>query len=164
MGLNPEPIRRLDEHWMRAALREAEAGAAAGEVPVGAVVVLNGQVIGIGRNAPIVAHDPTAHAEIVALRQAATAVGNYRLGACELYVTLEPCPMCVGAILQARVARLVFGASDPKLGACGSVVNLCSEPRLNHHTEWVGGVLSEPSADLLRRFFEARRSTRDNDA
>ena len=142
---------------MREALAEARLAADAGEVPVGAVVVRNGQVIGRGRNGPIGAHDPTAHAEIVALRQAAAALGNYRLEGCTLYVTLEPCAMCTGALLHGRVDRVVFGAADPKTGAAGSVVDLFAQPVLNHHTQVQGGVLAEEGGALLKRFFQARR-------
>ena len=142
---------------MREALELARKAAAAGEVPVGAVVVSAGQVIGRGFNQPISGHDPTAHAEIVALRDAAQQMGNYRLGDCELYVTLEPCVMCSGAIMHARIARLVYGAPDPKTGACGSVVDLFAETRLNHHTQVTGGVLADDAAQLLQQFFAARR-------
>lgn len=133
-----------------------EAGAR-GEVPVGAIVVRDGVVVGRGGNAPIAANDPTAHAEIAALRDAANVVGNYRLPGCELYVTLEPCPMCAGAILHARIARLVFGASDPKTGACGSVVDLFAQSRLNHHATVTGGARAEECGSLLSEFFAARR-------
>ncbi len=142
---------------MRAALECAAQAAAADEVPVGAVVVREGTIIGAGFNAPIGSHDPTAHAEMRALRAAADTLGNYRLTDCSLYVTLEPCAMCAGAIQHARVARLVFGASDPKTGACGSVVDLFAESRLNHHTSVTGGVLAAESVELLRAFFAARR-------
>lgn len=142
---------------MRAALAEAAVAARAGEVPVGAVVVAGEAIVGRGFNAPILRRDPTAHAEIAALREAAAALGNYRLPECELFVTLEPCAMCAGAILHARIRRVVFGAADPKTGACGSVVNLFAEPRLNHHTSSVGGVLAEACGSLLSEFFAARR-------
>ena len=142
---------------MQQALEQAKLAADNGEVPVGAIVVKNGTVIGRGFNQPIGQHDPTAHAEIQAMRQAATHLGNYRLVDCELYVTLEPCAMCSGAIQHARIARLVYGASDPKTGACGSVVNLMAETRLNHHTEITGGVLAEACGALLSAFFKARR-------
>ena len=122
------------------------------------MVVADGSVIGRGFNAPISTHDPSAHAEIAALRDAAARLGNYRLPGCDLYVTLEPCPMCAGAIMQARIRRLVFGAPDPKTGACGGVVNLFAEPRLNHHTTVTGGVLSEECGALLRQFFAGRRN------
>ncbi len=143
---------------MELALAEARAAAAAGEVPVGAVVVRQGEVIATGRNAPVDGHDPTAHAEIVALRAAASALGNYRLDDCELYVTLEPCAMCSGAMLHARLKRVVFGALDPKTGAAGSVVDLFAQPQLNHQTELEGGVMAEESAALLQEFFRQRRS------
>jgi tRNA(adenine34) deaminase len=146
-----------DTHWMRLALDQARAAAQAGEVPVGAVVVHQGQVIATGRNAPMQGHDPTAHAEIVALRAAAQQQGNYRLQDCTLYVTLEPCAMCSGAMLHARVARVVFGAADLKTGAAGSVINLFAQPQLNHHTQVQGGVLAKECAALLGEFFRARR-------
>jgi tRNA(adenine34) deaminase len=142
---------------MRAALALAEEAARQGEVPVGAVVVADGHIVGRGYNAPISRRDPTAHAEIAALRDAAAAIGNYRLPDCDLYVTLEPCAMCAGAIMHARIRRLVFGASDPKTGACGSVVNLLAEPRLNHHTGATAGVLAEECAAVLKAFFAERR-------
>lgn len=146
-----------DVAYMGEALALARAAAARGEVPVGAVVVRDGVVIGRGGNAPIAHNDPTAHAEIAALREAGRALGNYRLPGCELFVTLEPCVMCAGAIQHARIARLVYGASDPKTGACGSVVDLFAERRLNHHATVVGGVLAAESAALLVDFFAARR-------
>lgn len=143
---------------MQLALLQAREAAASGEVPVGAVVVRQGRVIATGRNAPIDGHDPTAHAEIVALRAAAQALGNYRLDDCELYVTLEPCAMCSGAMLHARLKRVVFGASDPKTGAAGSVVNLFSQAALNHQTELQGGVLAADCGALLQDFFRQRRA------
>lgn len=146
------------EAFMREALSLAQQGAEAGEVPVGAVVVKDGRIIGRGYNRPVSSADPTAHAEIVALREAASAEGNYRLPGCELYVTLEPCAMCVGALLQARVSRVVYGAPEPKMGACGSVVDLPAHAALNHHGTFEGGLLAEDSAALLRRFFAARRT------
>ena len=146
-----------DESFMREALALAREGAAAGEVPVGAVVVLDGEVIGRGFNAPISLHDPTAHAEIRALRMAGQRVENYRLAGASLFVTLEPCAMCAGAILHARLARVVFGADDPKTGACGSVVDLFAQPRLNHHTAVERGILCAEAGELLRDFFRARR-------
>ena len=142
---------------MRLALAEARAAAADGEVPVGAVVVQGGRVIATGRNAPVARHDPTAHAEIAALRAAAHALGNYRLDGCTLYVTLEPCAMCAGAMLHARLGRVVYGAADPKTGAAGSVLNLFAQPRLNHRTRLDGGVLAEECGALLREFFKPRR-------
>lgn len=142
---------------MRLALDLARQAANNGEVPVGAIVVQNGVVIGRGSNAPIQNHDPSAHAEIIAMREAARYLGNYRLVDCMLYVTLEPCAMCSGAVQHARITKLVFGASDPKTGACGSVVNLMNEPKLNHHTEVVGGILAEECGALLSSFFKQRR-------
>jgi tRNA(adenine34) deaminase len=146
-----------DEVYMDRALALARGAAARGEVPVGALVVRAGAVIGQGGNAPIATNDPTAHAEIAALREAGAAAGNYRLPDCTLYVTLEPCAMCAGAIIHARIARLVFGARDPKTGACGSIVDLFAEPRLNHHAAVTGGVRAEACARLLADFFAARR-------
>lgn len=147
-----------DERFMRAALAEARAAAQAGEVPVGAVVVQDGCIVATGRNAPIDGHDPTAHAEIVALRAAAQVLGNYRLDGCTLYVTLEPCAMCSGAMLHARVGRLVYGAAEPLTGAAGSVIDLFGEPRLNHHTQVVGGVLAAECGQVLQAFFQQRRA------
>jgi len=146
-----------DESWMDEALTLAREAARRGEVPVGALVVRGGAIVGRGGNAPIAHNDPTAHAEIAALREAAAALGNYRLPGCTLYVTLEPCAMCAGAIMHARLARLVYGASDPKTGACGSIVDLFAEPRLNHHTRVVRGVAADACARLLSEFFAARR-------
>jgi len=143
---------------MRAALDLARQAAAAGEVPVGAVVVKDGEIIGRGFNAPISRHDPTAHAEMLALRDAAQRLENYRLVDCDLYVTLEPCLMCAGAIMHARIARVVYGASDPKTGACGSVLDAFGEQRLNHHAEVTGGVLAEECGALLSDFFVMRRA------
>jgi tRNA(adenine34) deaminase len=145
------------ERWMAEALALARAAQARGEVPVGAIVVSEGNIVGRGGNAPIAGNDPTAHAEIAALREAAHALGNYRLPGCELYVTIEPCAMCAGAIMHARIRRLVFGAPDPKTGACGSVVDLFAEARLNHHTTVTGGVAAEACAALLSDFFASRR-------
>jgi len=143
---------------MRAALQLAEAAGAAGEVPVGAVVVdAQGQCVGQGANAPIARHDPSAHAEILALRMAAGALGNYRLAGCSLYVTLEPCAMCAGAILHARISRLVFGAWDPKAGAVVSVYDLIANPQLNHRPQWTGGVLATECSAQLQTFFRQRR-------
>jgi tRNA(adenine34) deaminase len=147
-----------ESHYMELALAEAQRAWAAGEVPVGAVVVKDGEVIATGYNQPIGSHDPTAHAEIVALRAAAEKLGNYRLPGCELYVTLEPCVMCSGAMMHARLARVVYAALDPKTGACGSVTDLFAEDRLNHHTEVVGGVLAEQASAMLKGFFAERRA------
>jgi tRNA(adenine34) deaminase len=149
----------VDERFMGEALALARAAQARGEVPVGAVVVQNGEIVGRGGNAPIAAADPTAHAEIAALRDAGRRLGNYRLPGCDLYVTIEPCAMCAGAILLARIERVVFGARDPKSGACGSVVDLFAEPRLNHHAAVTGGVLAAESGALLSAFFSARRES-----
>jgi tRNA(adenine34) deaminase len=146
-----------DAQWMRIALMQAQSAGAAGEVPVGAVVVHHGQIIGVGQNAPIHTHDPSAHAEMVALRAAALHLGNYRLDDCELFVTLEPCAMCVGAILHARLKRVVFGAADPKTGVAGSVIDLFGNARLNHHTQVNGGVLAQECSNLLLGFFRQQR-------
>jgi len=146
-----------DARWMGEALALARAAGERGEVPVGAVVVLEGRIVGRGANAPISTHDPTAHAEIAALREAARTLGNYRLPGAALYVTIEPCAMCTGAILHSRVARVVFGADDPKTGAGGSVVDLFAEPRLNHHATVVRGVRADECGALLSAFFAARR-------
>lgn len=146
-----------DQEYMQLALTLAAEAAAAGEVPVGALVVKDGEIIGRGYNAPISCHDPSAHAEIRALRDAAQNIGNYRLVGCTLYVTLEPCAMCAGAIQHARIARVVYGASDPKTGACGSVVDLMAEARLNHHATVEGGVMALECGGVLSAFFAARR-------
>jgi tRNA(adenine34) deaminase len=148
---------RTDDQWMALALEEAQRAAAAGEVPVGAVLVKEGALLAVGRNAPVGQHDPSAHAEINALRAGAAALGNYRLDGCELFVTLEPCAMCAGAMLHARIGRVVFGAPDPKTGAAGSVLDLFAQPRINHHTRVRGGVLSQACAALLQDFFQHRR-------
>ena len=146
-----------DELFMRQAFSQAQNAWMLGEVPVGALIVKDGEVIATGFNQPIGMHDPTAHAEIMAMRAAASILGNYRLPGCELFVTLEPCAMCSGAMLHARLARIVFGASDPKTGACGSVVNLFAHEKLNHHAEVVGGVMAQECGQLLKEFFAARR-------
>lgn len=147
-----------DEFWMGRALEEAERAAEAGEVPVGALLVAaDGSCLAACHNAPIEAHDPTAHAEVRALRAAGQRLQNYRLPGTTLYVTLEPCSMCAGAMIHARVARLVFGASDPRTGAAGSAVNLIDHPAHNHRIEVTGGVLADAAGDQLRRFFRARR-------
>lgn len=147
-----------DQDFMQLALQEAQRAWSLGEVPVGAVVVKDGVVIATGCNQPIGQHDPTAHAEIVALRAAADKLGNYRLPGCELYVTLEPCVMCAGAMLHARLARVVYGATDPKTGACGSVLDLFAQEKLNHHTEVTGGVLADEASAMLKAFFAERRN------
>lgn len=147
-----------DEDFMQAALEQARIAGGCDEVPVGAVVVHGGEIVGRGFNQPIGRHDPTAHAEVMALRDAAARLGNYRLPGCELFVTLEPCAMCCGAIMHARIARVVFGARDPKTGAAGSVLDLFAEARLNHHAEVLGGVLADDCGRLLSSFFAARRA------
>lgn len=149
-----------DGHWMREALREAELAGHRGEVPVGAVVVGAGRVLGRAGNAIEASQDPTAHAEMLALRQAAAALGTRRLLATTLYATLEPCAMCAGAVVLARVPRLVFGAADPKSGACGSLHNVAEDPRLNHRCQVRGGVLKRECAELLKGFFTALRAAK----
>ena len=149
-----------DIDYMQIALSLGRQAAQNGEVPVGAIVVKDGLVIGRGSNAPITLRDPTAHAEIIAMREAAQHVGNYRLVGCTLYVTLEPCAMCSGTIQHARIAKLVYGASDPKTGACGSVINLMNEPKLNHHCEVISGVLAQECGAVLTEFFKQRRLKR----
>ena len=146
-----------DEHWMRAALVLARRAELEGEVPVGAVITLDGELLGQGWNCPIGAHDPTAHAEIMALRAAATRLQNYRLAGTTLYVSLEPCAMCAGAIVQARVSRVIFGAYDPKGGAAGSVFAILGADKLNHCVEVFGGLLEAECSELLRDFFQRRR-------
>ena len=146
-----------DEYAMRIALDQAHNALLVGEVPVGAVIMRDGEVIATGYNRPITTHDPTAHAEVVALRHAAQLLENYRLPGCELYVTLEPCAMCAMALMHARLERVVFGAADPKTGAAGSVIDLFADARLNHHTAVAGGVLAAASSALLRGFFAERR-------
>lgn len=146
-----------DEHYMQLAIAEAEAAAAADEAPVGAVIVRDGRVVAAARNEREALHDPTAHAEIIAITQAAAALGSWRLDGCTLYVTLEPCPMCAGAIVQARIPRLVYGADDEKAGAVRSLYRLCDDPRLNHRAEIAGGVLAERCGALLSEFFRQKR-------
>jgi tRNA(adenine34) deaminase len=146
-----------DSFFMELALQEALAAANKGEIPVGAVVVKDGVVIGVGRNSPIADHDPTAHAEIMALRAAAKTLGNYRLEGCELFVTLEPCAMCAGAMLHARLKRVIYGAADAKTGAAGSVMNLFNNPTLNHQTKLESDVLADDSSAMLQRFFKVKR-------
>jgi tRNA(adenine34) deaminase len=159
MGMSAE----IDTAMMREALKLAIQAGLQGEVPVGAVVVKDGKVIGRGYNGPIASRDPTAHAEVRALRDAGRTLENYRLGDCTLYVTLEPCAMCAGAIMHARIERLVYGAADPKTGVCGSVIDLFAEERLNHHTEVVGGVLAAEAGKQLSDFFAARRKSNAED-
>jgi tRNA(adenine34) deaminase len=148
---------KVDESLMQAALEEARAAAEAGEVPVGAVAVIGGEIVARGQNRVLRDVDPTAHAEIVAMRAAARAIGNYRLVDCELYVTLEPCAMCAGAMIHARLGRLIYGAADPKAGAAGSVLEVVNHPKLNHQMLVTPGVLAEECGELLRGFFRERR-------
>jgi tRNA(adenine34) deaminase len=157
MSIEPSSLLPADEYAMRLALDQAQNAWLVGEVPVGAVIMRAGQVIATGYNRPITTHDPTAHAEIVALRHAAQLLGNYRLPECELYVTLEPCAMCAMAMMHARLKRVVFAAPDPKTGVAGSVLDLFGQKQLNHHTALHGGVLAEASSKLLREFFAERR-------
>jgi tRNA(adenine34) deaminase len=155
-----ESARQLsDFYWMELALKEAHEAAAAGEVPVGAIVTKNGKILGTGHNRNLLDNDPTAHAEIVALRQAAAALANHRLTGCEIFVTIEPCAMCAGAMIHARVARLVYGASDPKAGAADSVLQVVNHPGLNHKMEVKAGVLAEQCSEVLQNFFKQRRKT-----
>ncbi|MBX9816593.1 MAG: tRNA adenosine(34) deaminase TadA [Burkholderiaceae bacterium] len=153
-----------DIAFMRLALAQAREAHQAGEVPVGAIVVKEGRVVGVGRNMCIGSDDPSAHAEVIALRAAAKALGNYRLDGCELYVTLEPCTMCAGAVLHARLKRVIYGAADPKTGAAGSVLNLFDNPQLNHHTQVSEGVLADECSSALRTFFQARRQAKGGQA
>lgn len=146
-----------DAAWMEQALEQARLAAQAGEVPVGALVIKDGEIIGKGHNRNLLDHDPTAHAEIVALRDAAKHVGNHRLGGCIVYATIEPCAMCAGALIHARVARLVYGASDPKAGAAGSVLQVLNHPGLNHKMEITAGVLVEKCSEILQDFFRRKR-------
>lgn len=147
-----------DELWMEEALREAQRALALGEVPVGAVVVHEGRIVGRGCNRPVTSNDPTAHAEILALREAGTTLGNYRLLNCDLYVTVEPCSMCAGAITHARVRRLIYGAEDAKAGAVHSMLQVLNHPKLNHNVEVSSGVLAARCMDLLQSFFRERRA------
>jgi tRNA(adenine34) deaminase len=157
-----DDTRAEDERWMRLALDEARAAEALGEVPVGAVLVRGGEAVATGHNLTHTLQDPSAHAEMVAIRRGAQAIGHWRLLDCTLYVTLEPCAMCSGAIVLARVPRLVFAARDPKAGMSGSLDNLVQHPRLNHRVELVEGVLAEEAGELLRAFFRARRRSAAN--
>jgi tRNA(adenine34) deaminase len=150
-------MQATDEHWMRHALMLAQRAQAEGEVPVGAVLLKDNEIVGEGWNRPITTHDPSAHAEMMALRAAAQTLGNYRLTGTTLVVTLEPCIMCAGAITHARVSRLVFGAADPKAGAVHSVYDVIANPRLNHRVEWSGEILEPDCSELLRSFFRSRR-------
>ncbi len=151
-----------DERFMRMALREAERGAGEGEVPVGAVLVREGHLLGRAHNRPIHLHDPSAHAEILVLRRASRKLRNYRLEGCDLYVTIEPCAMCAGAIIQARLRRLVFGTRDPKAGACGSALRVLNHRKLNHRVEVLGGILAAESALVIQEFFRKRRKNTES--
>jgi tRNA(adenine34) deaminase len=146
-----------DASWMELALEQARLAATAGEVPVGALVIKDGEIIGRGHNRNLLDNDPTAHAEIVALRQAAARLGNHRLVGCIMVATIEPCSMCAGALIHARIARLVYGASDPKAGAAGSTVQVINHPRLNHHMEVTAGVLAGRCSEILQEFFRRKR-------
>ena len=157
-ALHQSPLDALHQRMMREALELARAGAKAGEVPVGAVIVRNGEIIGRGRNGPVAANDPTAHAEILALRDAAARVGNYRLTGCTLYVTLEPCVMCVGAFMHARIDRVVYGTTEPKAGAMESTQRAHEHPALNHRITVVSGVLAAECREVLQSFFRERRA------
>jgi len=162
---NPGPALAGDDvAWMQLALEQARVALAAGEVPVGAVVVRDGQLVATGFNRNLVDHDPTAHAEVVALRQAAALLGNHRLPGCTLVCTIEPCAMCAGAMVHARISRLVYGAADPKAGAAGSVLDITSNPRLNHRIEVISGVLVEQCSELLKNFFAERRKLSEEPA
>lgn len=148
-----------DAFWMEQALEQARMAAQAGEVPVGAVVIKDGKILGSGHNRNLLDNDPTAHAEIVAVRQAAAKIGNHRLTGCEMFVTIEPCAMCAGAMIHARIARLVYGAGDPKAGAAGSALEVLNHPRLNHQIKITPGVLAEQCSEILQEFFRARRKS-----
>lgn len=150
-----------DVAWMRLAINQALLASAAGEVPVGALVIRDGEIVGTGFNRNLADNDPTAHAEIVALRQAAARIGNHRLSGCTLICTIEPCAMCAGAMVHARIARLVYGAADPKAGAAGSILDIVRHPRLNHRVEVTAGVLAEHCSQLLKDFFTSRRKGQD---
>ncbi|HZD96477.1 MAG TPA: tRNA adenosine(34) deaminase TadA [Candidatus Sulfotelmatobacter sp.] len=150
-----------DAFWMQLALEQARLAAEAGEVPVGALILSAGEIVGQGHNRNLLEHDPTAHAEIVALRQAAAHLGNHRLAGCTLYSTIEPCSMCAGALIHARVSRLVYGANDPKAGAAGSVLQVLNHPQLNHKMEVTSGVLAEKCSEILQEFFRRKRQIAD---
>jgi tRNA(adenine34) deaminase len=149
---------REDAAWMQIALEQARRAAELGEVPIGALVIKDGVILGQGHNRNLLDNDPTAHAEMVALRQAAAQFGNHRLVGCEMVVTIEPCAMCAGAMIHARLARLVYGASDPKAGAAGSVLQVLNHPRLNHKLQITPGILNDKCSEILKKFFRARRS------
>ena len=159
---NPHFMRsRDDEVWMEQALEQARLAAKEGEVPVGALVIKDGEIVGSGHNRNLLDHDPTAHAEIVALRQAAARLGNHRLTDCEMFVTIEPCAMCAGALIHARLSRLIYGASDPKAGAAGSALQVLNHPSLNHQMEVKSGVLAEKCSEILQAFFREKRARAD---
>ena len=159
---NPHFMRsRDDEVWMEQALEQARLAAKEGEVPVGALVIKDGEIVGSGHNRNLLDHDPTAHAEIVALRQAAARLGNHRLTDCEMFVTIEPCAMCAGALIHARLSRLIYGASDPKAGAAGSALQVLNHPSLNHQMEVKSGVLVEKCSEILQEFFREKRARAD---
>jgi tRNA(Arg) A34 adenosine deaminase TadA len=153
----PAPLSQNDQTWMQVALEQARLAAQAGEVPVGALIVKDGEIVALGHNRNLLDHDPTAHAEIVALRQAAARLGNHRLIGCTMYASIEPCSMCAGALIHARVSRLVYGASDPKAGAAGSVLQVLNHPGLNHKMEVTSGVLAEKCSEIIQEFFRQRR-------
>ena len=159
-----EHVKDSDIQYMREALRQAQRAYRIGEVPVGAVVVRNGEIIARAHNRPIHLNDPSAHAEVLTLRRAGRKVGNYRLPGCTLYVTIEPCSMCVGAIVQARIQRLVVGAADPKAGACGSVLSVLNNPKLNHRVAFESGILQAECSAILQQFFRERRKTNRSSA
>lgn len=161
---NSEAMLQNDAFWMQLAIDQARLAERAGEVPVGAVVVSEGKVVGTGYNQNLLNNDPTAHAEVVALRKAAEALGNHRLTGCILFCTIEPCAMCAGAMVHARITRLVYGAKDPKAGAAGSVLDVINHARLNHQMEVTAGVLAEECSRLLKGFFAARRRSQDESA
>jgi tRNA(adenine34) deaminase len=160
--MRKNPGLSADERFMRMALREGERGAREGEVPVGAVVVQEGRVLARAHNRPIHLHDPSAHAEILALRRAGRKLRNYRLEGCDLYVTIEPCAMCAGAIVQARLRRAVFGAPDPKAGACGSALRVLNHRKLNHQVELTKGILAEECASVIQEFFRRKRNNMEH--
>jgi tRNA(adenine34) deaminase len=153
-----DPLVSEDEKWMAEAIRQARLAEAAGEVPIGAVIVRGGEIVGTGYNLRETNHDPTAHAEMIAIKEASDRLDAWRLLGCTLYVTLEPCPMCAGAILQSRVERVVYGASDPKAGCVGTLMDLLQDPRFNHRSPWTSGVLHDECAALLTDFFRRLRS------
>ena len=159
LGFSTMSSTMTDELWMEEALREAQRAEAAGEVPVGAVIIYQDRIVARGHNRNLLEHDPTAHAEIVAMREAGRIIGNHRLVDCDLYVTIEPCPMCAGAMVHARIRRLIYGADDPRAGAVHSVMQVVNHPQLNHRTEITSGVLAGRCMDMLQTFFRAKRDS-----